>query len=104
MKFSKRGEYALRALIDLGVAREPGRPLISIRELSAKEKILVTFLEQTLFQLRAAGYVGGTRGIIMVPAATGCRGLSFEARRAAGRFRLGIFAARSSLMAETFDA
>ena len=34
MKLSKRGEYALRALIDLGVAQELGRPLLSLSELS----------------------------------------------------------------------
>ena len=62
MKLSKRGEYALRALIDLGVARELGRPLLSLSELSEKEQIPATFLEQILFQLRSAGYVAGTRG------------------------------------------
>ena len=62
MKLSKRGEYALRALIDLGVAQELGRPLISMGELSEKEKIPPTFLEQIFFQLRAAGIVGSARG------------------------------------------
>ena len=62
MKLSKRGEYALRALIDLGVARELGRPLLALSELSRKEQIPANFLEQILFQLRAAGYVAGTRG------------------------------------------
>lgn len=28
MKISKRGEYALRALIDFGIAQEFGRPLL----------------------------------------------------------------------------
>ncbi len=37
MKFSKRGEYALRALIDPGMARESGRPLPSLREWSETE-------------------------------------------------------------------
>ncbi len=62
MKLSKRGEYALRALIDLGVAQELGRPLLSLGELSEKEQIPATFLEQILFQLRSAGYVASTRG------------------------------------------
>ena len=62
MKLSKRGEYALRAMIDLGVARELGRPLLSISELSEKEQIPATFLEQILFQLRTAGYVTSARG------------------------------------------
>ena len=62
MKLSKRGEYALRAIIDLGVAQELGRPLLSISELSGKEQIPATFLEQILFQLRTAGYVTSARG------------------------------------------
>ncbi len=62
MKLSKRGEYALRALIDLGVAHELGRPRLSLSELSEKEQIPATFLEQILFQLRSAGYVASTRG------------------------------------------
>lgn len=46
MKLSKRGEYALRALIDLGVAHDLGHPLLSMSELSKKEQIPTTFLEQ----------------------------------------------------------
>ena len=62
MKLSKRGEYALRAMIDLGVAQELGRPLLSISELAEKEQIPATFLEQILFQLRTAGHVTSARG------------------------------------------
>ena len=62
MKLSKRGEYALRALIDLGIAAELGRPLLSLSELSRREKIPAKFLEQILGQLRGAGLVTGTRG------------------------------------------
>ena len=62
MKLSKRGEYALRAMIDLGVAQELGRPLLSISELAEKEQIPAAFLEQILFQLRTAGHVTSARG------------------------------------------
>ena len=62
MKLSKCGEYALRAMIDLGIAQELGRPLLSLSELSANEQIPATFLEQIFFQLRSAGYVATTRG------------------------------------------
>ena len=62
MKFSKRCEYALRALIDLGVAAEVGRPVLQLSELAAKEKLPVKFLEQIFIQLKAAGYVKSTRG------------------------------------------
>ncbi len=62
MKLSKRGEYALRALIDLGVAAELGRPILQISELAAKEKLPVKFLEQIFTQLKSAGYVDSKRG------------------------------------------
>ena len=38
MRVSKRGEYALRALIDLGIAQELNRPMLQIRELAKREK------------------------------------------------------------------
>ena len=62
MKISKRGEYALRALIDLGIAHELGRPLLKINELVAKERLPVKFLEQILTQLRGAGFIETKRG------------------------------------------
>ena len=62
MNLSKRSEYALRALIDLGIARELGRPILQVSELAAKEKLPVKFLEQILTQLRGAGYVETKRG------------------------------------------
>jgi len=62
MKLSKRGEYALRALIDLGIASELRRPLVQVSELAAKEKLPVKFLEQIFTQLKAAGYVESKRG------------------------------------------
>src|SRR5246127_1430590 len=62
MKISKRGEYALRALIDFGIAYELGRPLLKIGELVEKERLPVKFLEQILTQLRLAGYIETKRG------------------------------------------
>src|SRR5688572_14494579 len=62
MKLSKRGEYALRALIDFGIAYELGRPLMRIAELVEKERLPVKFLEQILTQLRGAGYIETRRG------------------------------------------
>jgi Rrf2 family protein len=62
MKLSKRGEYALRALIDLGIAAELGWPMLQISELAAKEKLPIKFLEQIFVQLKAAGYVKSRRG------------------------------------------
>src|SRR5438132_8964759 len=62
MKLSKRGEYALRALIDLGIAHELGRPILQVSELAAKEKLPIKFLEQIFMQLKAAGYIDSRRG------------------------------------------
>jgi Rrf2 family protein len=62
MKLSKRGEYALRALIDIGIAAELKRPMLQVSELAAKEKLPVKFLEQILTQLKTAGYVESKRG------------------------------------------
>src|SRR5438067_13847193 len=62
MKLSKRGEYALRALIDLGIASELGWPMLQISELATKEKLPIKFLEQIFMQLKAAGYVKSRRG------------------------------------------
>jgi Rrf2 family protein len=62
MKLSKRGEYSLRALIDLGVAAELGRPIVQVSELAAKERLPTKFLEQIFIQLKAGGYVTTTRG------------------------------------------
>src|SRR5215472_1904958 len=62
MKISKRCEYALRALIDLGIASEMGWPMLQISELASKEKLPIKFLEQIFTQLKAAGYVQSRRG------------------------------------------
>jgi Rrf2 family protein len=62
MKLSKRGEYALRALIDLGIAQELGRPILQVSELAEKEKLPIKFLEQIFTQLKGAGYVQSRRG------------------------------------------
>jgi Rrf2 family protein len=62
VKLSKRGEYALRALIDFGLAQAMGRPLLQVNELASKEDLPVKFLEQILMQLKAAGYLESRRG------------------------------------------
>ena len=61
-KISKRGEYALRALIDFGLAEAADRPLLQLSELASKEDFPVKFLEQILMQLKAAGYLESRRG------------------------------------------
>lgn len=62
MKLSKRGEYALRSLINLGIAAKVGRSLVRVSDLAKAEDLPVKFLEQVMQQLREAGYVKSVRG------------------------------------------
>jgi len=62
MKLSKRGEYGLRALIDIGLAHELGRDLLQLSELAESEKIPVKFLEQIVLDLRQGGFLTSARG------------------------------------------
>ncbi len=62
MKVSKRCEYALRALINLGIAAEVGRSLVQISEMADNERMPVKFLEQIMKDLKAHGYVESERG------------------------------------------
>lgn len=62
MQLTKRGEYALRTLIRLGVAHELGRSLVTVSELAAAERLPLKFVEQILLQLRGAGYIETKRG------------------------------------------
>ncbi|MSU46763.1 MAG: Rrf2 family transcriptional regulator [Lacunisphaera sp.] len=62
MRLSKRGEYALRSLINLGIATKVGRSLVRVTELAKAEDMPVKFLEQVMQQLREAGYVESERG------------------------------------------
>ncbi|MGD1029996.1 MAG: Rrf2 family transcriptional regulator [Opitutaceae bacterium] len=62
MKLSKRGEYALRSLINLGFAAEAKRELVQASELAESEQLPVKFLEQILQELKEAGFVKSARG------------------------------------------
>ncbi len=62
MKLSKRGEYALRTLIALGIAAEVGRSLTQVSEIAAKQQIPIKFLEQIMHSLKEAGFVESQRG------------------------------------------
>ncbi len=52
----------MRALIDLGIASELGRPMIQVSELATKEKLPTKFLEQIFTQLKRHGFVASKRG------------------------------------------
>src|ERR1039457_6542121 len=62
MKLSKKGEYALRSLINLGFAAEAKRSLVQVSELAESEQLPVKFLEQILQELKEAEYVRSERG------------------------------------------
>src|SRR6195256_4556274 len=61
MKLSVRGEYALRALLVLGLHFE--EPLVRIQAISDEQKIPKRFLEQILNDLKSAGIVRSKRGV-----------------------------------------
>jgi Rrf2 family protein len=62
MKLSKRGEYALRTMISLGIAAEVGRPLVQVTELAENDRLPAKFLEQIMQALREAGFIESQRG------------------------------------------
>jgi Rrf2 family cysteine metabolism transcriptional repressor len=61
MKLSVRGEYALRALLVLGLNH--GQPVVRIQAISDQQNIPKRFLEQILNDLRSAGIVQSRRGV-----------------------------------------
>jgi Rrf2 family protein len=61
MKLSLRGEYALRALLVLGLNYGPH--VVKIQSISAQQNIPKRFLEQILNDLRSAGVVESKRGV-----------------------------------------
>ena len=61
MKLSVRGEYALRALIVLGLNHNGS--VVRIQTISQLQNIPKRFLEQILNDLRAAGIVESKRGV-----------------------------------------
>jgi len=63
MKLSVRGEYALRALIVLGMDFLADDSVVRIQEISARQNIPKRFLEQILNDLKSARIVESKRGI-----------------------------------------
>ena len=60
MKFSKKSEYGLRALIEL--TQNYGHP-ITRQEIGDRQNVPVVFLEQILLSLKHAGLLASTRGV-----------------------------------------
>jgi Rrf2 family protein len=68
MKLSKRGEYGMRAMIDLAGAEpsENGHDrehLVQIKEIAERQHIPAKFLEQILLSLKNAGLVNSKMGV-----------------------------------------
>ncbi len=61
MKLSLRGEYALRALVVLGL--NYGQAVVRIQTISEQQNIPKRFLEQILNDLKTAGVVESKRGM-----------------------------------------
>ena len=59
MKFSKKSEYGLRALIEL--TKNYGHP-ITRQQIGDRQNVPVIFLEQILLSLKHAGLLASTRG------------------------------------------
>ena len=59
VKFSKKSEYGLRALIEL--TKNYGHP-ITRQQIGQRQNVPVVFLEQILLRLKHAGLVASTRG------------------------------------------
>lgn len=61
MKLSKRGEYGLRAMVDL--ASQPPGTVVPTKDIAQREKIPPKFLEQILLTLRNAGLLHSRMGL-----------------------------------------
>jgi Rrf2 family protein len=62
VKLTKKGEYGLRTLIQLGIAEKLGRDVVSVSELAESENLPYKFIENILQELRKDGYVESKRG------------------------------------------
>ncbi|MBN1146064.1 MAG: Rrf2 family transcriptional regulator [Anaerolineales bacterium] len=65
MKLSKRGEYGLRAMIDLATAlkwQSNNGEVVQIKEIAQRQRIPAKFLEQILLTLKNAGLLHSRMG------------------------------------------
>jgi Rrf2 family transcriptional regulator, cysteine metabolism repressor len=60
MRISAKGDYAVKAMLDLAMHR--GRPLVPIQEIAARQSIPQRYLEQVLLSLKRAGLLTSKRG------------------------------------------
>jgi Rrf2 family protein len=62
MKLSSKGQYAVRALIDLAYNSSENLFPISLKDIAKRESISLHYLEQIFFILKKAGIVKSLRG------------------------------------------
>jgi Rrf2 family protein len=62
MKLTKRGEYGLKALIDLAAQNDP-QAATQIKDIAQRQQIPVKFLEQILLTLKNAGVLRSRAGV-----------------------------------------
>jgi Rrf2 family protein len=62
MKLSKRGEYGLKALIDLASQEDP-QILVQIKDIAERQQIPVKFLEQIMLAMKNGGILHSRAGI-----------------------------------------
>jgi len=62
MKLTKRGEYGLKALIDLAALDDP-QAATQIKDIARRQQIPVKFLEQILLTLKNAGVLRSRAGL-----------------------------------------
>jgi Rrf2 family protein len=60
MNISTRGRYGLRALLEIAIG--PEQIPVTIRDISKRQQMSVTYLEQILHRLKKAGLVRSIRG------------------------------------------
>ena len=59
MKITYRGDYALKAILDLAINHDR---IVTIHDLAARAQIPIKFLEQVLLDLKRGGFVESRRG------------------------------------------
>ena len=60
MKITYKGDYALKAILDLSI--NYGNGVITIQDISRQADIPIKFLEQVLLELKRGGFVESRRG------------------------------------------
>jgi Rrf2 family cysteine metabolism transcriptional repressor len=63
MKISKKGEYALKALIELAINYDKGISITLINDIARQEDIPPKYLEQILLNLKKVGILVSKRGV-----------------------------------------